>query len=206
MARVSSKQSRTAAQISSCVTVTISSTSSLQMRKTSGPIRVTAAPSTKCEGSGVLTRWPPSSDCCTRLFSSVSTPITLVDGIICLTVAATPASKDEPPVHTKMASNLESLPVDSNAAPCCRMISRPAVACPAITRGSLCGDNSTRLPFDSSASLCASASASISPPRISRTDVPSRVIAWRRANGTRSGITTMADMPRRCAASASECP
>ena len=80
IARVSSKQSRTAAQISSFETVTTSSTSSLHSRNTSGPTHCTAAPSTKCGGSVSETRWPVLSDCRSTSKSSGSTPITFVVG------------------------------------------------------------------------------------------------------------------------------
>mmetsp|Transcript_60151 Transcript_60151/g.137965 ORF Transcript_60151/g.137965 Transcript_60151/m.137965 type:complete len:224 (-) Transcript_60151:543-1214(-) len=211
IARVSSKQSRTAAQISSLLTVTMSSTSSSHSRKTSGPICVTAAPSTKCDGSGTSTRWPARRDCCSKLLSAGSTPMTLVVGMTCLTASAIPASSDEPPVHTKMASRwcvLAAPPVASSTArPCCRVISRPAVACPAMTRGSSCGWRKAIFPFDSAASRSASACASFNRRPYTCTTAPARSIACLRESGVRSGTTIIGgSMPRRCAATASECP
>ena len=137
MARESSKQSRTAAQISSLLTVTRSSTSSLQMRKTSGPICATAAPSTKWPGSGRETRCPLSKLRLSTSLSEGSTPMTLVPGMICFTAAATPARSEPPPHGTKIASRCvravaSGAAADGSdsliAAPCCRTSSRPTVA------------------------------------------------------------------------------
>mmetsp|Transcript_46737 Transcript_46737/g.150633 ORF Transcript_46737/g.150633 Transcript_46737/m.150633 type:complete len:256 (+) Transcript_46737:763-1530(+) len=132
IARVSSKQSRTAAQISSVETVTTSSTSESHSRKTSEPSCCTAAPSTKWDGSESFGRCPASSERCIKLFSSGSTPMTLVPGMSCLTMAATPAIREPPPVQTKIASS--DWPVPGGRWPFARATASaaPRIACGAI--------------------------------------------------------------------------
>mmetsp|Transcript_25354 Transcript_25354/g.84981 ORF Transcript_25354/g.84981 Transcript_25354/m.84981 type:complete len:233 (+) Transcript_25354:640-1338(+) len=80
MARVSSKPSLTAAQISSTLTVIMSSTSSSHTRKVSSPTRSTAAPSAKRSTSSSTTRCPARSDRPIASAPTASTPITRVLG------------------------------------------------------------------------------------------------------------------------------
>ena len=78
--RVSSKMSLMAAQISSVVTSTMSSTSSRAMRKVSLPTWRTATPSAKRFTCGSITRRPALRDAAMALESTGSTPMTRVEG------------------------------------------------------------------------------------------------------------------------------
>mmetsp|Transcript_58565 Transcript_58565/g.130466 ORF Transcript_58565/g.130466 Transcript_58565/m.130466 type:complete len:211 (+) Transcript_58565:1350-1982(+) len=205
MARVSSKQSRTAAQISSWDTVTMSSTSSLQSRNTSAPSWVTDAPSTNASGSGAVIVCPLSRDLASRSAPSASTPITLTRGVICLITAATPASKELPPAVMKTASRSFDPLIPSSTGPICRTISRPAVAWPAMTCGSSCGCTIVSS-GEFSDSRSASILASMRPLPWMITLAPCLSIAFRRLSGVRSGITTVASTPSAAAAHAIECP
>mmetsp|Transcript_58477 Transcript_58477/g.155460 ORF Transcript_58477/g.155460 Transcript_58477/m.155460 type:complete len:221 (+) Transcript_58477:2-664(+) len=148
--RVSVKPSLMAAQISSVVTVTISSTSSLQMRNVSLPTVRTAAPSAKMPTVSSVVSRPFCSDVVMPAASSASTPITSTPGRTRLTYAAMPASMPPPPQQTKMAWS--GLPV------VCLRISAPIVPWPAITYGSSKGWMSVRPWLSTSriASACAS--------------------------------------------------
>ena len=80
MERVSSKMSFTAAQISSSVTSTTSSTHSEAIRNGSAPICFTATPSANVPTCGSTTRLPAASAACNVGVSVGSTPITRVSG------------------------------------------------------------------------------------------------------------------------------
>mmetsp|Transcript_7308 Transcript_7308/g.14901 ORF Transcript_7308/g.14901 Transcript_7308/m.14901 type:complete len:238 (+) Transcript_7308:1044-1757(+) len=206
-ARVSSKASRTAAQISSSLTTTMSSTSSLHNRKTSLPSWRTEAPSTKCAGSGTETVWPCSSERCSKSAELASTPMTFVRGITLFMIAAMPARRDEPPPTTKMASSSPCASCRSWAEtePICLIISRAVVAWPAMTAGSSCGSIIVTSGF-SLASRWATACDSLRVVPATSTVAPVRSIAARRLTGVRCGMTTVALMPRSCAATATEWP
>mmetsp|Transcript_31571 Transcript_31571/g.82528 ORF Transcript_31571/g.82528 Transcript_31571/m.82528 type:complete len:268 (+) Transcript_31571:767-1570(+) len=148
--RVSKKPSLIASQISSVVTVTMSSTSSLAMRNVSWPTVLTAAPSAKIPTLSSVTRRPARIDAVMPAASSASTPITITPGRTRLTYAAIPASIPPPPQQTKTASSL--LPV------ICLRISMPIVPWPAMTYGSSNGWISVRPSSSTSriASACAS--------------------------------------------------
>eukprot|EP00966_Prymnesium_polylepis_P097316 2254517-Prymnesium_polylepis.1 len=82
----------------------------------------------------------------------------LVRGMICFMTAAVPARSDEPPATTKMASSaLAFSESSSSAGPICRTISRPVVACPAITSWLSCGCISDTSSGDAAARRSASA-------------------------------------------------
>ncbi|MNL59634.1 hypothetical protein D3C87_1833780 [compost metagenome] len=100
MARMSSKMSLMAAQISSAVTVTISSSNSRQMRKVSTPTWRTATPSAKSPTWSSATGWPAAIAAFMLAASSGSTPITLISGRRNLTKAAIPAARPPPPTGT----------------------------------------------------------------------------------------------------------
>lgn len=74
-----------AAQISSVVTVTMSSTSWLHTRKVSSPTTRTAAPSAKRPTRSSVTTWPARSEAVMPAASSASTPITFTEGRTALT-------------------------------------------------------------------------------------------------------------------------
>mmetsp|Transcript_32806 Transcript_32806/g.103855 ORF Transcript_32806/g.103855 Transcript_32806/m.103855 type:complete len:210 (+) Transcript_32806:620-1249(+) len=148
--RVSLKVSLMAWQISSVLTVTISSTSSWQTRKVSSPMVRTAAPSAKRPTWSSVVTSPAASDAVMPAASSASTPMMRTLGRTRFTYAATPASMPPPPQHTKMASS--GRPVISFR------ISTPMVPCPAMTSASLKGCTSVRP--SSRSSRCASAWAS----------------------------------------------
>ena len=78
--RVSSKMSWIAAQTSSVVTTTISSTYCCASRNVSLPTRRTATPSAKIPTRSSVTRSPLASDACMLAASSGSTPTTRIDG------------------------------------------------------------------------------------------------------------------------------
>mmetsp|Transcript_27378 Transcript_27378/g.88426 ORF Transcript_27378/g.88426 Transcript_27378/m.88426 type:complete len:238 (-) Transcript_27378:661-1374(-) len=128
MERVSIKQSLIAEQISSVDTVTISSTSSLQMRNVSEPTFRTAAPSANRPTWSNSCSRPLRSEAVIPAASAASTPMTSTPGRTRFTYAAMPANMPPPPQHTKMAWS--GLPV------ICFRISMPMVPWPAMTSGS----------------------------------------------------------------------
>jgi hypothetical protein len=85
------------------------------------------------------------------------------------------------------------------------MTSRPAVAWPAMTSGSLWGSTSrTFVWLAANASACSWASLRVCP--ATTTCAPVRSMACRRFSGVRSGMTTVALWPSAFAAMASEWP
>mmetsp|Transcript_58332 Transcript_58332/g.103660 ORF Transcript_58332/g.103660 Transcript_58332/m.103660 type:complete len:202 (+) Transcript_58332:640-1245(+) len=133
--RVSMKESLIAAQMSSVVTVTISSQTIRHRRKVSSPTFLTAAPSAKSPTVDSSTISPAFKLSVMAAESTASTPMTLIDGFTVLRKTPTPDRRPPPPTQQKTAST-SSLVV-------CSKISFPMVPCPAMTRGSLKGCTKT---------------------------------------------------------------
>ena len=85
IARVSSKMSWIAAQVSSVETVTTSSTYFCARRNGSAPTRRTATPSWKMPTRSSVTRSPAASEACMLAASSGSTPTMRISGYSDLT-------------------------------------------------------------------------------------------------------------------------
>ena len=126
MARVSSKISFTAAQISSVLTVIISSTQVLAMRKGISPTCLTATPSANRPTESKIILSLAFNASVMQAASSGSTPITLVCGETCLTTEAIPAINPPPPTGTKIISRCLV----------CLNNSKAMVPCPAMTASS----------------------------------------------------------------------
>jgi len=125
--RVSSNTSWIAAQISSVLVSTISSTWPRHSAKLSSPTRRTATPSAKIPTRSSVTRRPALSESCIPAASSGSTPMIFTPGYRYFTYTAMPASSPPPPTGTKIASRLP---------PVWRRISTAMVPWPAMTSGS----------------------------------------------------------------------
>mmetsp|Transcript_5660 Transcript_5660/g.13472 ORF Transcript_5660/g.13472 Transcript_5660/m.13472 type:complete len:229 (+) Transcript_5660:483-1169(+) len=126
--RVSENPSLMAAQISSVVTVIISSQTSCEILKVLVPTIFTAAPSAKSPTVSKGVTFPARSDAVIPAASSASTPMTLMLGFRDLMYNPTPDNRPPPPTQTKIASIFSAV--------ACFMISMPMVPWPAITNGS----------------------------------------------------------------------
>ena len=127
IARVASKMSLIAAQVSAVETRTMPSRFSRQRRNVSLPGSLTHTPSAKRPGFSSVTRRPALNERDMQSESSGSTPKTLTQGRTAFTYAETPAARPPPPMGTNTAVR---------SRPACSRISLPTVPWPAITSGS----------------------------------------------------------------------
>ena len=103
-----------------------------------------------------------------------------------------PAMSPPPPTGTNTAC--------SGPAPNCLKISMPTVPWPAITSGASKGGMKVRPSLSASARATALVSSNVSP--TSRTSAPMRRTAFTLMAGVVRGMQTTAEVPRRCAESA----
>mmetsp|Transcript_15590 Transcript_15590/g.20967 ORF Transcript_15590/g.20967 Transcript_15590/m.20967 type:complete len:434 (-) Transcript_15590:81-1382(-) len=194
--RVSSNMSFRAAQISSFVTKTTSSTTSCATRNVSLPTIFTATPSANVSTCSSVTRSP---SCKERNMASApvgSTPMIRTPGRITFRYPPIPAMSPPPPTGTKTAAR-------STEELTCRSISMPMVPWPAMTRGWSKG-GMYGMPF-SALKLWAYSDASLNVSPISRTSAPRRRTASTLISGVTVGITMIALQPRCAALNATPC-
>mmetsp|Transcript_6678 Transcript_6678/g.16148 ORF Transcript_6678/g.16148 Transcript_6678/m.16148 type:complete len:361 (-) Transcript_6678:144-1226(-) len=194
MARVSSKTSLMAAQISSLLTTITPSTKSLHSRNVSAPTSVTAVPSANVPTLGSSTRSPAARLRAMASASSLSTPYTFTSGRSRFSTAAMPAISPPPPTGTNTASTSSH----------CRKISNPTVPCPAITAGWSNGGTNTFPVASATRSASFFAASKLSPCSTTRTP-RRRPTASTLIRGVASGMTMVASTPRRSAARATPC-